>query len=118
MRTTDHKLSCWVDVISDLIIKKFLNRRFALFLDSWNDDLNYIFPDLIQHFLITIKIIMLSRNNNCIYTNWIIVIIVFDRYLAFCIGTKVFQFFSSTTGFRKLLQNFMSKIQSQRHIVI
>src|SRR6187402_3835683 len=108
MWATDHKLSGWIDVISDLIIKKFLNRRFALFLNSCDHDLNYIFPDLIQHFLITIKVIMLSRNNNCIYTNWIIIIIIFDRHLALCIWTQIFQFFSGTTGFRKLLQNFMS----------
>src|SRR6187399_74390 len=103
MWATDHKLSCWIDMISDLIIKKFLNRRFALFLNSWDYDLNYIFPDLIQHFLITVKIIMLGRNNNCIYADWIIIIIILDRHLAFCIRTQVFQFFSCTTGFRKLL---------------
>src|SRR6187402_1534286 len=108
MWAADHKFSGWIDMISDLIIKKFLNGRFALLLNPWDHNLNYIFPDLIQHFLITIKIIMLSRNNNCIYTNWIIIIIIFDRYLAFCIRTQVFQFFSGTTGFRKFLQNFMS----------
>ena len=94
-----------------------------------HQNLNHITTDDRQHLFVSLqlgslriifrldKVIMLRRNNNCINTNRSSVVVIFDSYLAFCIGTKVSHHLSFTTDISQHLQNAVCQIKRKRHIV-
>src|SRR5436190_11151307 len=105
MRSADHKFSCGVDVILDLVIKQlcvFLVFRFY----TGDQNLDNIFPDLSLHFGFSIKIIMLGRNNDSIDPDRPVIIVIFQRYLTFGIGTKVFDLFIFSSHYCQFEQQF------------
>ena len=94
MRAANHKFACWVDMIFDLIVEQ-LCVFFIFRFYTWDQDVNNIILDLRQHFCFGIKIIVLCRNNDRVDANRLVVIVVFKRYLAFCIGAQVFDLLCS-----------------------
>ena len=92
MWTTNHKLAGWVNMVFDFIVEKMCVFRILCFY-PWDQDIDDIFLDLCQHAFFFTKIIMLCRNNDRINTYRLVVIIIFQRNLAFCIRTQVFDFF-------------------------
>lgn len=50
MWATNYKLTCWVNMIFDVIIEKCLNFWFQLRYHSWHQNLNYVFLDFCQHY--------------------------------------------------------------------
>ena len=57
-----------------------------------NKNIDDIAFNFCQHFCFAIKIIMLSRDYNCINTYWLIIVIIFQGNLTFCIRTQVRHF--------------------------
>src|SRR4051812_2899070 len=89
MRTTDHKLSGWIDMIFDLIVKQ-VSVFLILCFYTWYQDTDDILFNFFLHFGFRIKIIMLGGNYDSIYAYRLIMVIVLQCNLAFCIRAKIF----------------------------
>src|ERR1051325_5722322 len=76
MRPADHKFSGWIDMILYIIIEK-LYILFIFRLYARNENIYNIILNFLLHVLFGIKFIMLSGNNDRIYSNRLVFITVF-----------------------------------------
>ena len=92
MRTTDHEFTGWVYVVLDLIIEQ-VERIWIFCLYPGMRILITSFLILGQHFSSAAKIIMLCGNHDSVDQYRTVVIVIFQRNLAFRIRTQVFDLF-------------------------
>ena len=83
MRTTNHKLTCGVHVVFDVVVEEceyLLTVNLCFY--TGNQDVDNVFLDLCQHLLVLVKLVMLCRYHNGIDTLGDACIAVLDGYLA------------------------------------
>ena len=125
MRTTDNKLTCRIDEILDVIIEKRQYLVAQLCFHAWDENVDNILTNLSQHSIVIIithcildKIIMLSRNNDCINTLRNIVIRVFYRYLTLGIRTEISHYLTFLTDSSEFLHDKLCQVKRDWHIII
>ena len=107
MRSTDNETSCWVDEELGLVIDKLLRE------DRVEDILLYILMDL----LLSNVLIMLSRKDNSLKTEWLTILIILYRNLSLSIRAKILK--SAVFSYiSKSLSELVSKRDRIRHIVV
>ena len=119
MRASNNKFSCRVDKKSEIAFKQFLypgRKKFLypgirIFLTSSVIFSCIAFSAVFSAACVFVfwqnKFIMLGTDDNSIYAKRLIVIIIFNSYLRFAVGSEVFHMFSFTPYFCKLLKKAM-----------
>ena len=98
MRTTNDKLTRWVDVIGNLVVEECLHMGRILRFDPGDQDLLHVFGNTLLHGGVSFllgnafgkdKLIMLCRDDNRVDTQRGAVVSVFDRDLTLGIRTQI-----------------------------
>ena len=90
MWPSNDKLTGRVDMIDNIFIEKSLCLRFKLTFDTRNQYFYYIFSYFRSHSgFVSIKVIMLCRNDNSLNSQWLVVVIILNGYLTLSIRAKV-----------------------------
>ena len=79
MRTTDYESSCRIYEELGLVIDKLLGKY----------RLKYILLDILMDLLLRYILIMLCRQNDCLKSYRLIILIIFYRYLGLTVGTEI-----------------------------
>src|SRR5690606_12660355 len=79
LRSANNETTSWIDEVFSIFIDPF----------SWNDFIDDVFFDIALDLLQRYFWVVLSRNNNRIYTKRLIVFIVFNCHLRFAIRTQI-----------------------------
>ena len=121
VRTAYHEFTGGVHVVSDMFVKQSeYGRVVNLGNDTRHQDCNDILSYLVQHlpvgfFLVAVgrldKLVMLCGNHNRVYANRFPVIVIFNRHLAFGIGTQVRHFFAFASYFGQYTQDFVAEVE-------
>ena len=65
MRSANDELSCWIDVINDVVVEEGERLLVALLFHAGDENLLHVTLDLLQHgFVVVHEFIVLSRNHN------------------------------------------------------
>jgi hypothetical protein len=83
------KLARRIDVIRDVVGKQSLQFRLQFGHHAWNDDVDDILTNPLEHHRIRIEIIVLRRNHDRVDPNGLVIIAVFNRHLRLGIRAEV-----------------------------
>src|SRR5699024_3581345 len=75
--STNHKPTRWINKILRVLIQQ----------ESWHNSSNDIFHHIFFNLIIRTSLMMLSRQDDCIYSNWVFIFIVFNCNLRLSIRT-------------------------------
>src|SRR5438309_801955 len=116
VRSADHELPGWIDVILDIVVEQF-----AVFLVfrfyAGNQDIDNVLLDPFLHFGFGVKVVVLGRNNDGINSYRTVIIVIFQRYLTFGIRAQVFDLLIFTAKCSQFKKDLMRKIQRKWHVV-
>ena len=102
MRTTNHKLSRWVDMISDALFEQSTHLLVTnLGNDTWNQDVDDILLDACQHLLVSLflcesilgirhdELVMLGAHHNGMDALRLVIIAILNGHLTLGIRTQI-----------------------------
>src|SRR5664279_1050080 len=130
VRATDNKLACRVYEKFIIAVKKFLNSSRKRFFNSRYEDFFKIFANLLLHSLFSSqftflrfvlwknKFIVLGTDNYCIDPERFVIIVIFNSYLRFAVGTKVFHLFAFVSDSCQFLEEPVCQFNCEWHIII
>ena len=100
MWPANYKFAGRVNMVFYLPCKQLLDVRRKLRFYPRNQNVDNVGLDLLQHFFLLVKIVVLGRNYDGIDPDWSVVVGVLNRYLRFGVGPEVLYvfFFSSQNG--------------------
>ena len=121
MRTAYHEFAGGVHVVSDMFVKQpEYGRIVNLGNDTRHQNRNDILAYLVQHlpvglFLLAVgrldKFVMLCGNHNRVHADRFPVVVIFNRHLAFGVGTQISHFFAFAPYFGQYTQDFVAEVE-------
>ena len=88
--------------------------------DTWHQNRNDILAYLVQHlpvglFLLAVgrldKFVMLCGNHNRVHADRFPVVVIFNRHLAFGVGTQISHFLALAPYFGQYTQDFVAEVE-------
>ena len=127
VRTSDNKFAGRVNKVFYIVVEKFLYRfGFYLCQHARNYNVYYVLANLCKHFFIGCfliavlclhKLIVLCGNYNRINAHRLVVVVILNRYLAFCIRTEISHNLSFAANLCKHSENLVCKRKRKRHVI-
>ena len=114
----NHKLACGVHVHGEGSVEQFLNAGRQFGHGARNQNVFHILLDFGKHRLVGVELVVLCRNNDCINTFRLVVVIVLNCHLAFCVGAQIGHHLAFAADGGQLNEQAVSKFERQRHIVV
>ena len=126
VRSTNHKLSSWIHMQDELVVKEHLNFLGQFLHNTWQQDCFHVMLDAVHHLLVGLflanaigldELIVLSTYYYSVDANRLVgLVIILNRHLTLSIRTKIRDNTTLAQG-SEFAQQHVCKVKRERHIV-